>query len=303
VIEPPTTSSPSLRAIALSAAYADTPPEVQREATACPARLTGADRRLLENAVVVITGGAGAIGSATATALSAVGSRVVIADSDYEAAAALEKKLRKAGGNASAWSVDVTSPETVRRFAEEIGEEFDRIDVVINGAGIMKADPFLEMRFEDWQRVFRVNVDGTFLVTQAIARVMVKQEHHPSLDRAGLILCVSSLAAAMGRPIVAAYGASKAAIDHLAKTSSVTLGPSGISTLVVYPPTVKAGMWSGEVARMAEIEGVSVEDLEAQRRFESADDIAGVIVDAIAKPGLQLNGHLVLWTRDVGPLP
>lgn len=297
------TEPSNMRAIALSSAYASTPPEVQREAAGAPTRLLDADRRLLENAVVVITGGAGAIGSAAAEALSCVGARVVIADSNYAAAAALEKKLRTVGGDATAWPVDVTSPESVRRFADEIDVAFDRIEAVINCAGIMIADPFLDVRFEDWQRVFRVNVDGTFLVTQAVARLMMKQDHHPLLDRAGLIVCVSSLAAAMGRPVVPAYGASKAAIDHLGKTSSVTLGPSGISTLVVYPPTVRAGMWSGAVARMAEIEGISVEDLEAQRRFEPAEDIAGVITDAVATPGLRLNGHLVLWTRDVGPLP
>ena len=285
------------RSAALEAAFTTTPAESVAPPIR-PSSLLGADRNLLAGGVVVVTGAGGEIGRAIASEFASPETAVVLVDTD-EASLTEATRVISTKGPVTPLLADVTDPVAVDALRGLVLDEHERVDVVVNNAGVLHADPVLEMPIDEWKRVFDVNVHGTFLVTQAMSRIMIEQTAHTLLNRRGLIMFISSFAADIGRPLVSGYGASKAAVNHFAKTCSVTFRDTDMSSVVVYPNTVRSGLWSKGARRMAEIERRSVEAVERDRVFQSSTDLAQVVVDTSATPGLRLNGHLVLWTRDV----
>jgi len=242
--------------------------------------------------VVVLTGAAGAIGSACARELLASGAVVLLCDKDQAALADLARSLQGVG-RSSSHVLDVTSPAAVADLVNEAIRVHGRIDVVVNNAGMMHADPVLDLAIDTWRRVFAVNVEGALLMSQAAARVMVTQAESPGWGRRGLLVNVSSRSAEMGRPFSAAYGASKAALNHLTTSLSAALSPLGVVSVVIYPGDVKEGMLGNTLPALAAVQGRSVEELTGERAYQSPAEYAAILRDLIATPGTVLDGHIV----------
>jgi NAD(P)-dependent dehydrogenase (short-subunit alcohol dehydrogenase family) len=266
------------------------------------ARLTGQ--------VAVVTGAGQGIGQAIACAFAAEGASVVVADIDAVAAARTVEVITTRGGNVLAIATDVTSPASQDRLFARVRGEFDRLDVLVNNAGIFHVAPLLDFPLEAWRRVFAVNLDGALLATQRAGRIMQGQTPHPSTGCRGKILNVSSGAAERGRPFLPAYGASKAALNHLSKSSALVLGPHAIATTVLYPTSVREGMFGPIADEMAEFEGMSPEEFSAQRaagsplgRLQKPEEVAAIAVWVAAREGMSLNGRLVHTEAHVGSLP
>jgi len=109
---------------------------------------------------------------------------------------------------------------------------FGRIDILMNNAGILIHSPVLEMKEEDWDRIFAVNVKGSFLFAQAVGRQMVKQ-------KGGRIINMSSCSAKKATPNEAAYCATKAAILGLNRVLALELGPHGINVNAICPGAIE----------------------------------------------------------------
>src|SRR5207302_8786341 len=109
---------------------------------------------------------------------------------------------------------------------------------------------------EAWRGVFAVNLDAALLATQRAARMMQAQAPRPSTNCRGKILNISSGAAEVGRPYLPAYGASKAALNHLSKSTALVLAPHAIATTVLYPPSVREGMFGRIADQRAELAGM-----------------------------------------------
>jgi len=122
--------------------------------------------------VVIITGGAGEIGSALARRLVDEGAKVVLAD--VKDGSSLERDL-KSRGEARFIQTDVGSEEQTRRLADETEKAYGRIDVLINNAGLFTACPWDQLTYDEWTTRMRVNVDGTFLATKAVVPAMRRQ--------------------------------------------------------------------------------------------------------------------------------
>jgi meso-butanediol dehydrogenase/(S,S)-butanediol dehydrogenase/diacetyl reductase len=158
--------------------------------------------------------------------------------------------------------------------------------------------------------VFAVNLDGALLATQRAGRMMKRQEPHPVTGCRGKILNISSGAAERGRPFLAAYGASKAALNHLSKTSALVLGEHAIATTVLYPTSVREGMFGPIADQMAGFEGMTPDDFTAQRaagspleRLQKPEEVAVIAVWVAAQVGMRLNGQLVHTEAHVSALP
>jgi len=168
----------------------------------------------LQGKRVVITGGARGIGLATAKKFLAEGCKVVIIDID-------EENLKKAvSENPGLYGIkaDVGDPEQVARAFEEIDRLLGGVDILIANAGISSRRPFLELDYEEWRRVLRVNLDGAFLCAKEAAKRMMKQ-------KSGVILFTASTNGMEGHPYYAHYNASKAGMILLAKTMALELAP------------------------------------------------------------------------------
>ena len=210
----------------------------------------------LEGQVAIVTGGAGGIGAGLCRALAAAGATVVVADIDGEGAERVGEELRAAGGSAEARRVDVTSPEEVGALVRDVARKHGRLDQMWNNAGIVQVGSLLDVSPEEWRRVFAVNVEGALFGTQAALRQMLDQPLDPTFQRRGLIVFTSSGAADRGRPMLPAYGASKAAMTHLMKSTAASYGERGICAAALYPSSIFEGMWKVIDPLWGELEGL-----------------------------------------------
>jgi len=191
-----------------------------------------------ENKVAVVTGGARGIGRACAERFARSGARVVVADIDEDAGEALVSEL---GGEARFIDCDVGEKLDIRNMIAEAVDTFGRIDILINNAAINHKSPFLDLQEEDFDRILRVNLKGSFLVGQAVARQMVEQAEEND-RKPGVIVNMSSINAEATNATQLAYAVSKGGVRQLTKSMAMALAPWGIRVNAVGPGTVSTDM-------------------------------------------------------------
>ena len=158
----------------------------------------------LNGKVAVVTGGASGIGNAISASLAAHQAQVWVLDVNRAAAQQSAAEIKAAGGRASSLPCDVANPDSVREVFNAIADQ-GPIDILINSAGIAHIGTIATTTIEDFERLFRVNVQGTFLCMQAAIAVMLKQS-------GGVIINLASMAAVAGIPERFAYSMSKGAV-------------------------------------------------------------------------------------------
>jgi meso-butanediol dehydrogenase/(S,S)-butanediol dehydrogenase/diacetyl reductase len=260
----------------------------------------------LSGQVAIVTGGAGGIGEGLCRALAGAGATVVVADVDGAGAARVCQALQAAGSSADSAQVDVTSPAEVSGLVRSVVARHGRLDQMWNNAGIVQVGPLLDVTPEEWRRVFAVNVEGALFGTQAALRQMLDQPLDPAFQRRGLIVNTSSGAADRGRPMLPAYGASKAAMTHLMKTTAAAHGEQGICAVALYPSSIFEGMWKVIDPLWGEFEGLPPGEMGRRRtsesilgRYETPDEVAAVALRIAIRPGLAYNGKIVVTTPTV----
>lgn len=265
--------------------------------------MTAADPvdRDLAGQVVIVTGGGGGIGAAICQRLAGAGAHVVVADISPAGAEATAAGLGP--GRATAVAADVSDPAGVGRLVRGTHERHGRLDAVVNNAGVVEVETLDQTSLDTWRRTFAVNVEGPLLLMQAAAGAMLAQEPSPATGCRGKFITISSEAAEHGRLMVPAYGASKAALNHLSRSAAVRWGPDGISTTIVYPGDVEGAMWPGVGARIAAAEGRTAGEVIAERlasaptgRFQRPGEVADAVLFVAAFRGPDLNGAVV-WTQ------
>jgi len=165
---------------------------------------------------VLITGGAGGIGTATARRFVEEGAHVYVFDRDEAACQRLMKGLPELAGYIL---VDVSDPDSVARAFDELDKRAGGLDVLINNAGISIRHPFLEITPQEWRTVLDINLNGVFYVAQQSARRMLAQG-------GGVIINMGSTNGLMGYPYYADYNASKAGVIELTRSMALELGPT-----------------------------------------------------------------------------
>jgi len=171
--------------------------------------------RGLKDKRVLITGGAGGIGTATAKRFLEEGSRVVVLDYDEEANARIEDDIPSLSGIINA---DVSDADAVARAFRELENITGGLDVLINNAGISIRHKFMDITPEEWRKVLDVNLNGVFFVAQESARRMLD-------GNGGVILNMGSTNGIMGYPFYADYNASKAGVIELTRSMALELAP------------------------------------------------------------------------------
>jgi L-rhamnose 1-dehydrogenase len=187
----------------------------------------------LEGKVAIVTGAARGIGRAIALRFGQEGARVVIVDLREAEGRETARLIDTAGGEACFIPGDVSDSAQVHDMVQAVLKRWGTIDILVNDAGICPFEGFLEMPESLWDQVLDVNLKGYFLVSQAVARVMVERGIR------GRIIAVSSISAEFGGSSQAHYCASKAGINLLVKSMAISLGPHGITVNAVLPGTVE----------------------------------------------------------------
>jgi len=182
----------------------------------------------LENKVTIVTGASKGIGKAIATTFAKAGAHVVCVSRTEDDLKVLQKDISTNVGSVSIYSCDVSSFEQVEALISNTVEKFDKIDVIVNNAGITRDGLIMRMSDEDWNTVIDINLKGTFNGIKAISRQMMKQ-------KSGRIINISSVVGLKGNPGQANYAASKSGIIGLTKSSSKELASRGITVNCIAP--------------------------------------------------------------------
>ena len=191
----------------------------------------------LENKVAIVTGAGTGIGRAIALRFAQEGAAVVI---DYvgrpDNAAEVVQQIVTAGGKALAVEADVSQPAQVQSLIDQAVQKFDRLDVLVNNAGVETKIPFLEIPLDVWSRTIAIDLTGPFLCAQAAAKRMVGQ------GGGGRIINISSVHEDIPMPTNSAYCAAKGGLRMLMRTICVELAPHGITVNNIGPGAIDTPM-------------------------------------------------------------
>lgn len=188
----------------------------------------------MKNKTVIITGGAGEIGLATAKLFAEAGSHILLVDIDKDALAKAKQQLKS--DHVETCVADVTKEEDVKKYVQMAKDKFGQIDCFFNNAGIEgKVKPISEMPLEDFDQVMKVNVYGVFL---GMKHVMKEMQEAGS----GSIVITSSVAGLQGTPGMVPYITSKHAVIGIMRTAALEGAPKGIRVNTLHPGVVDSRM-------------------------------------------------------------
>jgi meso-butanediol dehydrogenase/(S,S)-butanediol dehydrogenase/diacetyl reductase len=239
---------------------------------------------------ILITGGAGGIGTATAARFLEEGSRVIVLDRDEEALQRLRSHL---GGLQGTICADVSDPDEVERAFQELDDRVGGLDVLINNAGVSIRHGFLDISPQEWRQVMEVNLNGVFFVAQQAARRMLA-------GGGGVILNMGSTNGLMGYPYYADYNASKAGVVELTRSMALELAPT-VRVNAVCPGWILTPMQQAEYTpemRRLFAEKVPLqrlgrpEDVAALFAFLASDDAAFITGQYFVIDGGEIAGGL-----------
>ncbi len=219
---------------------------------------------MVKDRVALITGAGRGIGAVIAERFATEGATVVVADIIFAAAEEIVDKIRTSGGRAEAVLLDVTDkPQTVELIADLV-KRYDRLDILINNAGITRDALAMRMKEEEWDAVIDINLKGTWIPSQAVIRPMRRQKW-------GRIVNTASVAA-LGNVGQANYAASKGGVISLTRTLALELARSGVTVNCVAPGAIMTPMLETvpEDMRSQYLERIPV------RRFGTPEDVANL---------------------------
>ncbi len=245
---------------------------------------------MLEDKICLITGSARGIGCSIAEKFAENGAKIVLSDVLDEQVKESAEKLSSSGAEVLALSADVSDSGQVDRMIAETVEKMGRLDVVVNNAGVTRDTLMIRMSEDDWDFVLRVNLKGAFLVSQAAAKVMMKQ-------RSGKIINISSVVGLMGNVGQTNYSSSKAGLIGLTKSSARELAARGICVNAIAPGYVETEMTEklSDAARSAFLENIPLKrggkplDIANAALF-----LASPLADYITGHVLSVNGGLYM---------
>ena len=233
--------------------------------------------------VAIVAGGGGGMGSATARAFARRSAKVLVADLDEAAAAAVVADIQREGGDALAFAFDAARRESAEAVAAAALRRWGRIDVLANFVGLSLKGEVLDVSDEVWHRTIATNLDGTFYLTRAVARPMVER-------RAGTMVLVASDRGLYGKKGGAHFAASKAGIIAYAKSLALELGRYSVTVNALNPGTTDTPHVH---------ESTPEEVLAARRAFDplgklsTPEDIAEIVLFLAGPGGRFMTGQLI----------
>lgn len=238
----------------------------------------------LSGKVALVTGGSKGIGLGMAQALGRYGATVVITSRGADEGETAVQQLKEEGMNAAYIQADVTKKEQVEKLVNEIVERFGSLDILVNNAGMNIRKPLVEVEESDWDRVLGVNLKGIFLVGQACAKQMIKQNY-------GKIINISSIFGSVGMSFQTSYAASKGGINQLTKIWAEELAPNNITVNAIGPGYIMTPMtqdWLSDPERVEKIVNSTM-----IKRFGEISDLVGPVVFLASDTSKYVTGQVL----------
>ncbi len=235
----------------------------------------------LQGKVVLITGAAQGIGAACARRFAREGGKLVLCDVSDAPGQALAREL-----SAHYVHADVSQQPAVDAAVAQALALHGRLDVLVNNAGIFKAAPFLEVTEADFDAVIAVNLKGSFLVAQAVARAMVERQTR------GSIINMSSVNGVLAIPSIASYNMSKGGINQLTRVAALALADHGIRVNAVAPGTIATEL-AAKAVLTDEAAKARIMSCTPMRRLGDPAEIAEVVAFLASDASSYITGEII----------
>src|SRR5215212_5525512 len=234
-----------------------------------------------ENQVVLVTGAGRGIGHAIALRLAGEGARVACVSRTEQNAMRTADEINASGNHsAKPYAVDVADHSAVEKTGAQILEDFGRVDVLVNNAGVTRDGLAMRMAIEDWEAVINTNLRGAFSFTQSVVRAMIKQ-------RSGRIINISSVIGLMGNAGQTNYAASKAGLIGLTKSLARELASRGITVNAIAPGYISTDMTN---ALNDEIQK-SIQEKIPLKRVGAPEEIAAAVAFLASSEAAYITGQ------------
>lgn len=236
----------------------------------------------LNKKVAVITGASQGIGEAIAFELAKEQARVVLVDVQKEKLDSVAAGIEAAGGEAAGFCVDVSSFDQVQKAVGDILDSHNKIDILINNAGITRDTLFMRMKEEEWDAVLTVNLKGVFNFCKAVIRHMIG-------NRCGRIVNISSVVGLMGNVGQTNYSASKAGVVGLTKSLAREVAQRGITVNAVAPGYIATAMTDAlsDSVKQAFLEIIPM------KRFGTPEEVAHAVKFLVSDEAAYITGQVV----------
>ncbi|MCC7498219.1 MAG: 3-oxoacyl-[acyl-carrier-protein] reductase [Bryobacterales bacterium] len=232
--------------------------------------------------VAFVTGGSRGIGRAIALTLCRAGFRIVVASPEVDKNEEVASEIRAASGEAMTLNLDLTSPDSIKSGVNQALQDYGRIDVLVNNAGITKDALAMRMKLEDWNLVLQINLTGAFLCIQQVLPAMLR-------ERWGRIVNIASVVGRAGNPGQANYVASKAGIIGLTKTIAQEVGSRSITCNAVAPGFIETDM----TARLPQEVKDRMLGQIVLKRFGRPEDVANAVRFLASEEAAYITGQCI----------
>jgi 3-oxoacyl-[acyl-carrier protein] reductase len=234
---------------------------------------------VLEDKVAIITGAGRGLGRAFALRYAEEGARLLLPDISLERSEGVAKEIRAKGGEAVAMEADISDEKATKKMAEKVMQQYGRVDILLNNAAIwygLNMTPWDSWTVEEWDRIFGVNVRGTWLCCKAIAPLMIKQ------SKGKIINVASNVAKVPAAQLFLPYSCSKGAVYTLTHALARALGSSGINVNAIAPgyTASEASLAQTDSEKIFEI---ATSEQSIQKRLQPADLVGTAVFLASAE--------------------
>lgn len=230
----------------------------------------------------MVTGAARGIGKEIASRVARHGAQVVVVDVDHGAAEETAREIEKEGGKSRAYRCDVSSPEEVEQLGKVVLGEFERVDYLVNNAGITRDRLLVRLTADDWNQVLSVNLTGAFNVSRVFSPPMLKH-------RSGSIVNIASVVGQTGNAGQANYAASKAGMIGLTKALAKEFAGRGVRVNAVAPGFIRTAMTESLETEKREKMLASI----PLGRFGETRDVADVVLFLLSDMASYITGQVI----------